>query len=264
MQTSKSKYILLQQALAKYSRVAVAFSGGVDSTLLYFAACAALGKKNVFVFHGLSVLISEQEHQTAVALLAELDVPRDKRVVIPFKPLSEPGFAANTKERCYICKKMLYRTFLSESLSKECDALLDGTNADDSSAERPGFRAIRELGVQTPLLDVHLGKKEIRSLACHFYLSNHDKPSNSCLATRIPEGTIIGKDTLRFVENYEDFLQGVGVTGCRVRIEGKDAVLQMPQQSGQQLLSSVNMAELLRFVQLDGFTRVLLDLNWRD
>ena len=193
MPTNKSEYTLLQQAIAKYSCVAVAFSGGVDSTLLYFAACAAIGKENVFAFHALSVLVAEKEHQSAVALLAELDAPQDNVVEFHLDPLNESGFAANTKERCYICKKMLYKIFLAESLKRKCDALLDGTNVDDSSGERPGFQAIRELGVQTPLLDVGFGKRKIRSLAHRFCLSNHNRPSNSCLATRIPEGTVIEK-----------------------------------------------------------------------
>ncbi len=264
MVTSKSKYTLLQQAIAKYSRVAVAFSGGVDSTLLYFAACAVLGRENVFVFHASSVLVAEKEHQSAVTLLAELGAPLDNIVEFHFEPLNEPGFVDNTKERCYICKKMLYRTFLSESVKKKCDVLLDGTNADDMSGERPGFRAIRELVVQTPLLDVGLGKKEIRSLANQFHLSNHDKPSNSCLATRIPEGTIIEKHDLQLVEKCEEFLQDMGLIGCRVRREGDDAVLQMTQKSCQKLLSSAMKDELLQFVQRNGFARVLLDLNWRE
>ena len=187
----QEKYSRLIQILEKYERVAVAFSGGVDSTLLYYAARDALGKENVFVLRGISALVSLREQEYAAALLNELGTATENIVEVSLHPLIWPEFVVNTEERCYFCKKRIYQAFLQELEQKNCTLLLDGSNVDDLKSHRPGFRAIHELGVQTPLLDVGLSKKEIRFLAAGFHLANHAKSSNSCLATRIPAGKAV-------------------------------------------------------------------------
>lgn len=238
----------------------MAFSGGVDSTLLYYAARDALGKRNVFVLRGISAVVSLKEQEAADALLDELGTDRENIIEVPLHPLIWPEFVANTEERCYFCKKRMYRTFLQELEQKDCAVLLDGTNVDDLKNSRPGFRAIHELGVQTPLLDVGLSKKEIRFLAAGFHLSNHDKSSNSCLATRIPVGEAITLEKIQLVEKCESFLLSRGFTGCRVRIEGVDAVLQLSLHGHERLLFNDFRVELLHFMQRLGFKRTLLDL----
>lgn len=146
---------------------------------------------------------------------------------------------------------------------KQCTVLLDGSNVDDLKSKRPGFRAIHELGVKTPMLDVGLSKVEIRFIAEKFGLSNHAKPSNSCLATRIPEGIVISREKLELVEKCELFLQGKGFAACRVRIEGQNAVVQLSQADSISLLKEDIRVNLLLFMQGLGITRVLLDVNVR-
>lgn len=259
----QEKYSRLIQTLKRYERVAVAFSGGVDSTLLYYAARDAIGKRDVFVLRGISAVVSMKEQERAVALLDELDTVRENIIEVSLHPLIWPEFIANTEERCYFCKKKMYRAFLQELEQKDCAVLLDGSNVDDLKSRRPGFRAIHELGVQTPLLDVGLSKKEIRFLAAGFHLSNHAKFSNSCLATRIPVGETITLKKIQLVEKCENFLLARGFKGCRVRLEGVDAVLQLSLHEHEGLLFGDFRVELLYFMQGLGFKRTLFDLTPR-
>ncbi len=260
---TEEKYNNLLLALKKNSRVAVAFSGGVDSTLLYYAARNALGNENVLLLHAVSELISAQEQKSAAATLLEYNPSADNQIKISLHPLNWPEFVANTSDRCYFCKKRMYSIFLQEAELKQCTVLLDGSNVDDLKSKRPGFRAIHELGVKTPMLDVGLSKVEIRFIAEKFGLSNHAKPSNSCLATRIPEGIVISREKLELVEKCELFLQGKGFAACRVRIEGQNAVVQLSQADSISLLKEDIRVNLLLFMQGLGITRVLLDVNVR-
>lgn len=257
---TEEKYSNLLQSLGKYSRVAVAFSGGVDSTLLYFAARAALGEENVIVLHAVSELVSSREREVAAATLKSLSPPSDNQVEVSLYPLVWPEFIANTSDRCYFCKKRMYRIFQLEAEQRQCTVLLDGSNVDDLKSRRPGFRAIDELAVQTPLLDAGLSKNEIRFLAKKAGLVTHNKPSNSCMATRIPEGSTISKEKLDLVEECESFLLDNGFVACRVRVEGQDVVLQLTAADSHNLLTEAIRADLLCFMQGLGFVRVLLDV----
>jgi len=241
----------------------VAYSGGVDSTLLLYAACEALGKANVFVFRGVSELISHREATDAAAMLAELGLSSEQIFKISLHPLHWPEFVVNNNERCYFCKKRMYQSFQRKQEALNAAVLLDGSNVDDLKSHRPGFRAIHELDVKTPLLDAALNKEEIRSLAKSFHCSNHDKLSNSCLATRLPEGKLIEKEFLELVEKCEDFLLARNFLGCRVKPNGTDVVLEL---SGTDSIKGLNPAvrvEIIHLFESLGFSRVLVDLKPR-
>jgi pyridinium-3,5-biscarboxylic acid mononucleotide sulfurtransferase len=258
------KYQPLVTTLKRFDRVAVAFSGGVDSTLLLYAARQVLGKENVFVLHGSSELVSSIEKGSALAILDELGVDQKMRLEVELHPLSWPEFIINTADRCYLCKKRMYQRFLIEGLKKDCTVLLDGSNVDDLKVSRPGFRAIQELGVETPLLDSELGKKEIRSLACEFQLSNHNKISNSCLATRFSEGMILDKDWLKLVEKCEEFLLNHNFSGCRVQpTSEKKVVLHLTAVDMERLATPSLRRTIIDFFKSLGVSRVFLDLEPR-
>jgi len=235
----------------------------VDSTLLLHAAIEAMGQEKVTVFHGISELVSDREKQSAATILDELQIEQNKRQEIELHPLIWSEFVANTQDRCYFCKKRMYQSFLRTIEKLGCQVLFDGSNVDDLKTGRPGFRAIHELGVQTPLLDAGLNKVNVRLLAREFNLSNHDKASNSCLATRLPEGRGIDKEGLTLVEKCEDFLLKRGFIGCRVRPEGKSIVLELTGKDGERLLTSSVRIDIIPFFQSIGFSRILLDLTSR-
>jgi pyridinium-3,5-biscarboxylic acid mononucleotide sulfurtransferase len=270
MQTSdggdrlEKKYEALSEALKNYSqRLAVAFSGGVDSTLLLYTAREVLGKENVVVLWGLSELVSLSERNSGEKVLKAMGVTAVERLEIALHPLLWPEFTANTADRCYFCKRRMYDTFLSEMEKVGCTALLDGTNADDLKDRRPGLRAIHELSVKTPLLDAGLNKDEIRILARQFQLLSHDKPSNSCLATRLSKGTAVNKEGLRLVEKCEDFLLSRNFIGCRVRPKGNDVILELTDKDMERLALSPERVEVIHFMQSAGFGRVLVDMKPR-
>ena len=246
-----------------FPQAAVAFSGGVDSSLLYHAAREALGPEKVFIFRAVSVLVSKREQHDAENLLHFFAPDPKKIVTIELAPLTWEDFIANGEERCYVCKRRMYTTFLDEVQKRGCRVLLDGTNRDDRETVRPGFKAIEELGVRTPLLDAGLGKQEIRLLACSVGLPSHNKPSNSCLATRIPHGTVISREKLAVIEKSESFLLDHGLTGCRVRIEGEDAVIQLTAEGRKYFFSQEFSEKVEWFMQNIGFKRLLLDVNPR-
>ena len=249
--------------MKQYSSVAVAFSGGVDSTLLLYAACEALGEEHVHVLRGMSELVSSRESAGAAALLSELGISSTQILEIRLHSLNWPEFVVNSSERCYFCKKRMYQTFQRSLEELECPVLLDGSNVDDLKSHRPGFKAIREFNIKTPLLDAGLNKEEIRSLAKSFHLSNHNKASNSCLATRLLEGTIIEKKSLAIVEKCEDFLLDCDFFGCRVKPNGSDVVLELAENDVTRLTKLPVRVEIIHFFREMGFLRVLIDLNPR-
>ena len=230
---------------------------------MYYAAREALGPDKVFVFRAVSVLVSERERREAQNLLQFFDPDPKQLVTIELTPLAWEDFVPNGEERCYVCKWRMYTTFLEEVKVKGCGVLLDGTNRDDRDTVRPGFKAIEELGVKTPLLDAGLGKQAIRTLARRFGIPSHNKPANSCLATRIPHGAEISQAKLATIEKCESFLLDHGLTGCRVRVEGEDAVVQLTAEGRKQFFVQEFSVKVERFMQDVGFKRLLLDVNPR-
>ena len=208
------KYQNLENLLRQYGNVAVAFSGGADSYFLLSASCKTLGVSRVRAFHASSILLSQEEDAQIVPLCDDVGCEVHN---FNFEPLSWPEFTANPPDRCYLCKKKIYQTFKDASVVREGGfLLLDGTNFDDLSADRPGLKAIREFAVQTPLADVGLTKKEIRRLSRDMGLGTWDKPSASCFATRITAGIPIDVKKINFIEQGEKFLTEIGCGSGRV------------------------------------------------
>ncbi len=224
---SSKKFARLITSIQQYDRVAVAYSGGVDSTLLLYAAKTALGPGKVVAFTILSSLSPSYAVEKWRSVFLEHFSGEVEHKEINTDPLAWQEFVENGSKRCYFCKKHMYSLLKDSMKGEDCYILFDGTNTDDMKEDRPGLKAIRELDIKTPLFDVDLSKDEIRKIAKEIGLSNYDLPSNSCLATRIPTTRIIDKKILKRINRAETFLLEIGFSGCRVRPIGSYAIIEV-------------------------------------
>ena len=219
---SLKKFDSLVRAISHYDKVAVAYSGGVDSSLLLYAAKTALaGPGKVIALTAISSLCPSHSIAGWRAVFNDHFVGKVEHREIEMNILENRSFVSNNSGRCYICKKIMYSLLTSSTRKEGFRILLDGTNSDDLQEQRPGLQAIRELGVKTPLSDAGLNKDEIRQLARDAGLSNYALPSNSCLATRVPPSTRITVEMLQRINHAELFILKLGFSGCRVKPQKK-------------------------------------------
>ena len=256
----KKKYLTLQHILRGYGRLAIAFSGGVDSSLLLKIAHDTLGE-NILALFADSVVQSEDERQSAIDTARALGTSLE---IVAFTPLSLPDFVANTKTRCYHCKKSIFSAFIELASQRGFPLLADGTNVDDLSQDRPGAVAVAELGVKSPLAESGLTKGEIRQLSKTLELPTWKKPSASCLATRIPTGIPITAVDLTLVDKAERYLHGLGYHGCRVRLAGTTCYLEVVTGDIARLASRGELGVVHSYLCALGATKVFLDLLERE
>lgn len=247
----------LRGLLKASAPLAVAFSGGVDSSLLLRVAVES-APGQVMALFAASVL---QKERVSLRVRETADNLGCRLVVVDVDPLSWAEFRQNRAERCYLCKKRLYQAFLDRLPAGY--RLADGTNADDLQADRPGYRAIRELGVVTPLLDAGFTKREIRAAGREMGLSCWNLPSESCLATRIPQETEITAELLELVDKAESFLEDLGFAGCRVRFERQGVVVSLVGDDMERFVGKQVRRKVSSFFLKHGFYKVFLDLSER-
>jgi len=245
----------LQEFFSQHPRVALAFSGGVDSAYLLYAAaqCGA----QVRPYYVKTAFQPQFEYEDALRLADQLGVPMK---TIHLNPLDDPQVAANPGNRCYYCKRHIFTAITQAAREEGFHLLLDGTNASDRVDDRPGMQALRELEVLSPLRLCGLTKAEIRRRSREAGLFTWDKPAYACLATRIPTGTAITLEDLRRTERCEAFLMELGFSGFRIRLMDGCARLEMPEAQFPMLLA--HREAVLERLKKD-YTRVLLDLEAR-
>ena len=249
------KLARLQKNISEYQSVVVAFSGGVDSSLLLKVAVDTLGNK-VLAVTLRSVINPPGEMDEALHLVGTIGV---KHVIIDINPLQDEEFVANSPLRCYYCKQKIMGLVLALAKGQGYQHVLDGVNADDTGDYRPGMRAARELGVKNPLLEAGLNKAEIRELSRRMDLPTAEKPSAACLASRFPYGTRITAEALQRVAAAEVFLRSKGYTQVRVRNHGNLARLEVPgKEIPGLLLDAAGIAAKLKEL---GFIYVTVDLQ---
>ena len=235
-------------------RIAVAFSGGVDSSYLLYAAKST--GCDVTAYFVKSQFQPEFELQDAKKLADQLGVPL---TIAQLDALSSPVVTANPADRCYHCKQVVFGKLWELARADGHTILCDGTNADDDESDRPGMKALRELGVISPLREFGLTKADIRALSHAAGLFTHDKPSYACLATRIPTDTAISAEILAKIERAEGRLFDLGFTDFRVRLNPPNgARIQLP---GNQLDKAIAEREAIATALETAFDTVLLDLS---
>lgn len=214
----------LEEIIGSLGRVLVAYSGGVDSSLLLKVALDVLGKDNVEAVIASSATYPSRERADAVRFCDSIGA---RYSVIETDEMEDRLFIENTPQRCYICKSHLYAEILKIAGERGSCAVVEGSNVDDLRDYRPGRKAIEEKGIMSPLKEAGLTKAEIRALSLELGLPTHAKPAKACLASRIPYHTRIERETLSRIERGEALLEALGFNQVRIRCHGEVARIEV-------------------------------------
>lgn len=252
---SKVKLEQLKNNLKQMKCVAIAFSGGVDSTFLTKVAYEILGEKAIAVT-ATSSTYPKRELEEAKQYAKQIGI---QHILINSEETEIDNFSKNPNNRCYYCKKELFSKIKQIAKENNLNYVLDGSNVDDTSDYRPGMKALGELGVVSPLRDVGFTKQEIKELSKDMQLDTWDKPAFACLASRFPYGVKITKSKLMQVEKAESFLFSLGIKQFRVRYHDETARIEVFKNDFQKILN--HSEEITKYFKEIGFKYITLDME---
>ena len=258
MQTKNIKLKNLQNILQKLNSVLIAYSGGVDSTFLLKVANDTLGKENVLAVTARSETYPAREFKEAKALARCIGA---RHKIIRTSELGIKGFKNNPVNRCYYCKKELFKKLKNIAREEGLRYCADGTNYDDLKDIRYGRVAAKELGIKSPLLEAGITKNDIRRFSKEIGLKSWDKPSFACLASRFPYKTNITRRKLSTVEKAEDYLRRFGVTQVRVRYYGSLARIEVLPKEIKILIEMRNAEKIAKKFRRLGFLYTTVDIE---
>ena len=249
----------LEGVIGRYPSVLIAFSGGVDSSVVAAAAYRRLGNRaQAITLRGPS--LPSRDARMAEQVASKIGMPHR---VLAIDQLTSSEYAANPINRCYFCRAMEGELLQGLATQLGVAAVLDGVHRDDMREDRPGLRAMDERSVRHPLLEAGLGKGEVRAIARDLGLPNHDTPSDSCLASRVAQGQRIDGATLARVDRAEEFLAELGFTDIRVRVQGGDARVVVGADEVPRLASAETWEHVREKLISLGFSSVIMDPTGR-
>ena len=254
----KNKTQKLKEIFQSMGKVLVAYSGGADSTLLLKIAEDTLGDKKVLAVTALSPLYPERELAGAKKVIQAIGA---RHLLIKSNELEIDGFSKNPPNRCYYCKRQLFKELHNLAVQESIPFIVEGSTLDDEMDHRPGRKAIQELGIRSPLKEALFTKANVRELSNTLGLPTWDKPSFACLASRFPYGEEITIEGLRMVGEAEDFLFGLGFKQVRVRHYQNLARIEILQEEMDRLIEGSLREKVVSHLKAIGYRYVTLDLQ---